>query len=32
LTFDEADAGRLGSLIDAALQGASRRNRPPPQR
>jgi len=32
LTFDERDLGRLGSLIDSALQGASRRNRPPPQR
>jgi tetraacyldisaccharide 4'-kinase len=32
LTFDERDLGRLGSLIDSALKGASRRQRPPPQR
>lgn len=32
LTFDDRDLGRLGSLIDAALKGTTRRNRPPPQR
>ena len=32
LTFDERDLGRLSSLIDSALKGTSRRNRPPPQR
>ena len=32
LTFDDRDLSRLGSLIDSALKGTSRRNRPPPQR
>ncbi len=30
MTIEERDLGRLNSLIDAALQGASRRQRPPP--
>ncbi|HEY8248938.1 MAG TPA: tetraacyldisaccharide 4'-kinase [Hyphomicrobium sp.] len=30
MMFEDRDLGRLSSLIDAALQGTSRRHRPPP--
>lgn len=32
ITFEAGDLLRLNALIDAALQGVSRRHRPPPQR
>jgi hypothetical protein len=31
LTIDERDLSRLNSLIDAALQETTRRQRPPPR-